>query len=151
MPPSRTPFQTIFLALETHHFKAFSSSTDPTSIFFFFNNIFKPNFWHRFWLNFRSWDTNFRENSFRRPEFQAEKSVTETLLLKTWAAHTYPNIFWVPTPSPRMIQSLDKWADFISVLEFITRVQCYMHSNRNKFRPFLSVIWLFDGCYFQHV
>ena len=52
------------------------------------------------WLNFSSWNTNFCKNLFPRPQFQAKKSVLETLLLKTWAAHTYLKFFWVSPPPP---------------------------------------------------
>ena len=47
------------------------------------------------------WDTNFSKNLFPRPQFQAKKSVPETLLLKTWAAHIYP-IFLV---SPGLLET----------------------------------------------
>ena len=36
--------------------------------------------------------------------FQAKKSVPETLLLKTWAAHTYPNFCRLPLPGLRHAQ-----------------------------------------------
>ena len=35
---------------------------------------------------------------FLRRQFEAKKSVLETLLLKTWAAHTYPNLLWASPP-----------------------------------------------------
>ena len=35
-----------------------------------------------------------------RPQFQAMESVPETLILKTWAAHTYLIFIWVPVTHP---------------------------------------------------
>ena len=46
-------------------------------------------------LNFSSSDTNVGKNVFWRPQFQA-KNQFWTLLFKTWAAHTFPNICPLP-------------------------------------------------------
>ena len=80
-----------FLVLETHYFKPLSSSWDPTSIFWKKKCIFKPNFC-RSWLLRHT----FCKNLFPIPWFQAKKSVLETILLKTCAAHTYQ--FFLSTP-----------------------------------------------------
>ena len=88
VPPSRPPFSGLLLAPETRLFKPSSSPRDSTSIEK--SCIFKTNFYW-FWLNFSSWDTNFSKKYV--PE---KKSVSEILLLKTWAAHRYPHVCQLP-------------------------------------------------------
>ena len=61
--PSRPLFQVILLAPETCHFQ------HQRPHFFFFLMHFEA----QFLLNFCSWDTNFSENLFPRPQFQARK------------------------------------------------------------------------------
>ena len=106
VPPSRPPFSAHFLAQEIHHFKPFSSSRDPTSIF---QEIlhFQAQFL-LIWLNFSSWDSNFDKNSVRRFQFQAKKSVPETLLFENLGG-TYlsKNFLSMPQPAgadPRMVR-----------------------------------------------
>ena len=91
--PQWPPFKAIFSTGDTSFQDLFQLQRP---YFYFWNKkcIFKPNL-HQFRLNF-SWDTNFSKSSFQKRQFQAKKSVTETLLLKTWAVYTYPNFFWVP-------------------------------------------------------
>ena len=87
-----TPLWGLFLALEIHHFKPFSSSRDSP-----FQALFqhqRPHFcfggksaflspiFSNFGLICSSSNTNFSKNLFPRPQFQAKKSVLETLLLK---------------------------------------------------------------------
>ena len=82
-PFNKTPFfRPFYLVPETHHFKTFSGSRVLTSIFgkLF---IFKPNF-----LLLKQ----FQRKLVLRLQFQAKISVTETLVLKTWVAHTYPKL-----------------------------------------------------------
>ena len=118
--PSRPPFQDRF-------FKPFSSSRDPTSVLEKFH-IFKPSF-HRFWLKFSSWDTNFSKHLFWRPQFQAKKSVLETLPLKmkTWSAHTYPHFFEYWGTPPSFI------SEYFCVPEKVDSDQALGHGNQEQF------------------
>ena len=82
----KTPFCRPFFSSGNPPFWSTFPAPETQLLFFQKKCIFKPNFcW--FWLDFSSCNTNFSKNSFRRPHFQAKKSVPETLLLKTWAAH----------------------------------------------------------------
>ena len=95
-------------ALKTPFFKPDFKSIDPPfqaffplrtpHLVFWKNLAFQDQFLHIF----SSWDTNFSKNLFRRPQFQAKKSVLETLFLKARAEHTYPKFLWLP-PSPGLV------------------------------------------------
>ena len=71
VPPLRPAFSGHFLAPETHFFKPFSSSRDPTSICGKNPCIFKTKFC---WIlpNFSSRDTKFTKHLFLRPQFRAQ-------------------------------------------------------------------------------
>ena len=92
-------------ALKISFFMPLFNSGDPLFLALF--QLHRPHFYFlkknltnfcRFWLNFSSWDIKFSKNLFWRPQFQAQKLVLETLLLKTWAAHNYPNLRRLPPP-----------------------------------------------------
>ena len=83
-------------ALKTPFFRPNLSSGDPpfaslfpaleTPLRFFEKNHALQD---QFLPIFSSWDTNYGKNLFQRPQFQAKKSVPETLFLKAQAAHIY--------------------------------------------------------------
>ena len=87
--PQDPPFSDNFFISGDQPFQAFFQL--QKSCFCLWKNcIFKHKF-YRFWLNFSSWDTNFCKNSFPLTPVSRE-----SLLLKTWTAHTYP--FFSSTP-----------------------------------------------------
>ena len=113
------------LAPVTQHFKPFPA---PETYFYFSkkNVHCKPNFrW--FWLKFTSWDTKFSENLFQRLQSQAKKSVPETILLKTWVAHTYLNFLECsPPPSPQLSLPIPGLFSYVGIQQDSQLVSCGM-------------------------